>query len=68
MPIAGALRDAGAGAIVIVAAVGAAGAVVHLLSLRSLFPAVWSDLLSLVRRLLPSRGPRRRPALSSSAG
>jgi O-antigen/teichoic acid export membrane protein len=68
MPIAGALRDAGAGAIVIIAAVCAAGAAVHLLSLRSLFPAVWGDLVSLVRRLLPSRGPLRRPALSSSAG
>jgi PST family polysaccharide transporter len=68
MPIAGALRDAGAGAIVIIAAVSAAGALVHLLSLKSLFPTVWSDLVSLVRRLLPSRGPLRRPALSSSAG
>jgi O-antigen/teichoic acid export membrane protein len=68
MPIAGALRDAGAGGVVIIAAVGAAGAFVHLLSLRSLFPAVWNDLVSLVRRVLPSRGPLRRPALSSSAG
>jgi O-antigen/teichoic acid export membrane protein len=68
MPIAGALRDAGAGGVPIIAAVCAAGAFVHLLSLRSLFPAVWRDLASLVRRLVPSRGPLRRPALSSSAG
>jgi len=68
MPIANALRDAGAGAIVIIAAVCLAGAFVHLLSLRSLFPAVWADLISLVRRLLPSRGPLRRPALSSPTG
>ena len=47
---------------------GAAGAIVHLLSLKSFFPAVWSDLLSLVRRLLPARGPLRRPAPSPSAG
>jgi O-antigen/teichoic acid export membrane protein len=68
MPIAGALRDVGAGGVAIIAAVCLAGALVHLLSLRSLFPAVWADLVSLVRRLLPSRGPRRQPALSSSAG
>jgi hypothetical protein len=68
MPLAGELRDMGANPIVIIATVGLVGGVVHLVSLRSLFPAVWADLLLLIRRLLPSRGPRRRPALSSSAG
>ncbi len=64
-PLAGALRDAGAGAVPIVAAVGLAGAAVHMASLRSLFPAVWADLLSLFRRLVPARLHFRRPALSS---
>jgi teichuronic acid exporter len=68
MPLAGALRDVGANAIVIIAAVGLVGAVVHLLSLRALFPVVWADLVTLIRRLLPSRGPLRRPALSSPTG
>jgi hypothetical protein len=68
MPLAAELRDMGANAILIIAAVGLVGAVVHLVSLRSLFPAVWADLVLLIRRLLPSRGPRRRPALSTPAG
>jgi lipopolysaccharide exporter len=67
MPIAGELRDVGANAIAIVAIVGLVGAFVHLLCLRSLFPAVWDDLLSLIRRLVPAVGPLRRPALSSNA-
>jgi hypothetical protein len=45
--------------------VGLAGAAVHMASLRSLFPAVWADLLSLFRRLVPARLHFRRPALSS---
>ena len=68
MPLAGALRDVGANAIAIIAAVGLVGAAVHLLSLRALFPVVWADLVTLIRRLLPSRGPLRRPALSSPTG
>jgi O-antigen/teichoic acid export membrane protein len=68
MPLASALRGIGAHPILIIAAVGVVGAFVHLVSLRSLFPVVWADLRSLVRRLVPARVPRRRPALSSSAG
>jgi len=67
-PLASVLRNAGAGAVPIVAAVGLVGAVVHLAALRSLFPSVSADLFALVRRLLPSRVRfrRRRPVLSSS--
>jgi O-antigen/teichoic acid export membrane protein len=68
MPLARALRDVGANPILIIAAVGLAGALVHLVSLRSLFPVVWADLVMLIRRLLPSRGPLRRSALPSTAG
>lgn len=67
LPIAGALRNVGASAFVVVPAVGLAGAVVHLASLRSLFPAVWADVLSLFRRLVPRRRRVGGPALSSSA-
>jgi O-antigen/teichoic acid export membrane protein len=68
MPLAAELRDVGAGAVPIVAAVGLAGAFVHLVAMRSLFPAVWTDLFALIRRILPARGPLRpRPALPSSA-
>ena len=67
MPLAAFLRQADVAAIPIVLAVSAVGAIVHLVSLRSLFPSVWADLLSLVRRLLPARVSFRRPALSSSA-
>jgi hypothetical protein len=67
MPLAGQLRDVGANAFAIIAIVGLVGAFIHLACLRSLFPAVWDDLLSLVRRLVPRIGPPRRPALSSNA-
>jgi O-antigen/teichoic acid export membrane protein len=67
MPLAAFLRQADVAAIPIVLAVSAVGAFVHLVALRSLFPSVWADLLSLVRRLLPARVSFRRPALSSSA-
>jgi hypothetical protein len=68
MPLAAELRDVGAGAVPVVAAVGLAGAFVHLVAMRSLFPAVWTDLFALIRRILPARGPLRpRPALPSSA-
>jgi O-antigen/teichoic acid export membrane protein len=67
MPLAGELRDVGANAFAIIAIVGLVGAFVHLACLRSFFPAVWDDLLSLVRRLVPRVGPLRRPALSSNA-
>jgi PST family polysaccharide transporter len=68
MPLADALRGAGAGAIPVVAAVSLAAAILHLGALRSLFPAVWADLVSLFRRLVPARMPLRRPAPSPSAG
>jgi hypothetical protein len=67
MPLANALRDAGAGAIPVVAAVSLAAAILHLGALKSLFPVVWADLVSLIRRLLPNRGPLRRPAPSPAA-
>ena len=67
MPLAAFLRQADVAAIPIVLAVSAVGAIVHLVSLRALFPSVWADLLNLVRRLLPARVSFRRPALSSSA-
>jgi O-antigen/teichoic acid export membrane protein len=66
-PLAAALRDIGAGAAPIVAAVALAGGLVHMIALRSLFGSVWADLLSIVRRVGPDRAPLRRPALSSSA-
>jgi lipopolysaccharide exporter len=68
LPLAGALRGVGAGAVPIMAAVALAGAFVHVVALRSLFPAVWADIVELVRRVLPARRLRARPALSSSAG
>lgn len=68
LPLAGALRDAGTPAIPVVMAISVMAAVVHLATLRSLFPAVWADLGSLFRRLLPSRRPRGRSALPSTAG
>lgn len=67
-PLAGALRDASVGAFAIVVAVGFVGVTVQALALRSLFPAVWSDLASLLRRLVPQRLLLRRPALSSGTG
>jgi PST family polysaccharide transporter len=68
-PLASVLRNAGVASIPIVMAVGLAGAVVHLASLRALFPVVWADLIALVERIVPvsTRLRRRRPALSSSA-
>jgi lipopolysaccharide exporter len=68
LPLAGALRDVGAGAVPIVVAVGLAGTLVHVVALRSLFPAVWADLVALARRILPARAPRARTALLSRAG
>jgi len=68
VPLAEALRDAGAGALPILAAVALAGAALHLATLRSFFPAVWADLRSLVLRVGPSWRPFRRPAISSSSG
>jgi O-antigen/teichoic acid export membrane protein len=68
MPLAEALRDVGAGPVAIVAAVGLAGALVQLVALRSFFPKVWHDLITLCRRVLPAWRPFRRPAMSSTAG
>jgi len=67
MPLAEALRDLGAGAVVVVASVGVVGVLLHLIALRSLFPPVWADLLAIVRRLVPAWRPFRRPAMSSSS-
>jgi hypothetical protein len=67
-PLAGALRELGAGAFLVVASVGLTGVALHLVTLRSFFPSVWADLLALVRGLLPARRPFRRPAMSSSSG
>jgi lipopolysaccharide exporter len=61
-PLAGLLRELGAGPAPLVLAVGCAGLVVQALTLRSFFPDVWRDISSLVRRVLPSR-----PGLASSA-
>ena len=47
--------------IVIVASVAAP---LYLLTLRLLSPAAWDDLLLLARRVLPSFGRRKAPALS----
>jgi PST family polysaccharide transporter len=65
-PLCGALRGVGAPAPLIVAAVAAAGLSAHALALRTLFPAVWHDLTTLIRRVLPARGapsPPPRPVV-----
>lgn len=68
VPLADLLRDAHAGAAMIVIAVGIAGLCVHALGLRAFFPEVWADVSSLIRRLSPIRLPLGRPAVQSSAG
>jgi O-antigen/teichoic acid export membrane protein len=56
LPLAWALRRAGAPVPVEAVAVGAAAGAAYLVTLQQLFPAGWSDLLLLARRIL-----RRRP-------
>jgi O-antigen/teichoic acid export membrane protein len=55
---------------VVVGVVGLVGLVTHVTVLRSFFPAVWSDLSGLVRRLVPARMQPRRwrivPSTSTS--
>ncbi len=54
-PLAHLLEGAGAPALLIIAAVSVAGILLHCAILRLRFPAVWHDLSSLLRRVLPSR-------------
>ncbi len=64
-PLCEALRGLGVPAPLVVAAVAGAGIAAHLLVLRTLFPAVWHDLTTLVRRVLPERrrSTRARPVV-----
>lgn len=57
VPLTLALRGAGAPALVVLAVVVSSGAAVYVAVLRSVFPAAWLDLVSLVRRP-PSRDDR----------
>ena len=61
-PIAHLLEGAGTSPLLIVAAVSAVGLLLHCAILRLCFPAVWHDLYSLVRRVLPSRLPKPAPS------
>jgi lipopolysaccharide exporter len=54
-PLAHLLEGAGAPPGAVIAAVAAVGLSIHCVVLRLLFPAVWHDLFSLVRRVLPTR-------------
>lgn len=56
VPVNVAVGDAGAPAFVHLAIVGAVAGVVYLLAVWRLFPAAWTDLSTLLRRVLPS-GP-----------
>jgi PST family polysaccharide transporter len=62
-----ALRGAGAGALVTVALVGAAGAAAYLAALRAGFPAAWRDLAAALRRVLPGRLTRRMTRVSRAS-
>jgi hypothetical protein len=55
------MRELGVPAPLLIAVAGAAGLTVQALALRTWFPAVWDDVSSLIRRVLPAR-----PALGSS--
>lgn len=52
-PAAELMRETGAPVPVFLIAVGVVGGAVYLTALRSLFPAVWSDVAQLTRRVLP---------------
>jgi len=57
-PLAHVMREAGMHPVLILAAVGLAGTAIHCTVVRLFFPAVWHDLSSLARRVLPSRPAR----------
>lgn len=59
LPLVELLRTAGLPAPLIVLAVGVVGLAVHCSVLRLAFPAVWHDLSTLVRRVVPLRFPQR---------
>jgi teichuronic acid exporter len=71
-PLAELLRSAELPVPLLAATVAAAGLSLHALVLRTLFPAVWSDLGALARRVLPARlarlapGPRGRAATAAA--
>ncbi len=67
-PLADLLRQAHTAPPLVILVAGLAGVGAQALTLRALFPAVWADVASLVRRLLPARFPVGRPAISSSPG
>ncbi|HEY4779772.1 MAG TPA: oligosaccharide flippase family protein [Solirubrobacterales bacterium] len=62
LPLAGLLRELDVADPLIVLGAGCTGLLVQALTLHTFFPAVWDDVSSLIRRILPSR-----PALGSSA-
>jgi O-antigen/teichoic acid export membrane protein len=62
LPLAVLLRELGVAAPLLVVVAGGTGLLVQALTLRTCFPAVWADVSSLIRRILPSR-----PVLGSSA-
>jgi O-antigen/teichoic acid export membrane protein len=71
VPVHEALSRSGAPALAQLAGVAIVAGVAYLAALRVGFPAAWSDLALLVRRLLPARRARRSPAPlqgSSAAG
>ncbi len=61
LPLAALLRELGLAAPLLILIAGGAGLLIQALTLRTCFPAVWADVSSLIRRVLPSR-----PALASS--
>jgi O-antigen/teichoic acid export membrane protein len=62
LPLAVLLRELDVAAPLVILGVGCTGLLVQALTLRTFFPAVWNDVSSLIRRILPER-----PALGSSA-
>ncbi|HEY1358065.1 MAG TPA: oligosaccharide flippase family protein [Thermoleophilaceae bacterium] len=67
VPTLGLMHGLGAPTFFELAAVGLVGAAVYLLALRALFPAAWSDLAMLVRRLRPEGFLVRRPVTEPAA-
>jgi hypothetical protein len=67
VPTLGLMHGLGAPTFFALAAVGLVGAAVYLLALRALFPAAWSDLAMLVRRLRPEGFLVRRPVTEPAA-
>jgi lipopolysaccharide exporter len=62
LPLAVLLRELDVAAPLVILGVGCTSLLVQALTLRTFFPAVWNDVSSLIRRILPER-----PALGSSA-